>query len=123
MSDMASLREEQQESSRFRVMRLLSDNPEISTRGVADAVGISNGSAFYVLKALAEKGFVKLGNFSNSPHKGRYTYLLTAKGIREKSVLTKRFIARKKVEYEALRAEIKALERELDQAESLKTEN
>ena len=80
---MASRREEQQESARLRVMRLLSDNPEISTRGVADAVGISNGAAYYVLRALVEKGFVKLESFSNNPRKGQYAYLLTPKGIRE----------------------------------------
>ena len=56
---MASRREEQQESARLRVMRLLSDNPTISTRSVADAVGISNGAAYYVLRALVEKGFVE----------------------------------------------------------------
>ena len=110
---MASRREEQQESARLRVMRLLSDNPKISTRGVADAVGISNGSAYYVLKALVEKGFVKLESFSNNALKGQYAYLLTPKGIREKSLLTHRFIKRKRVEFEALRAEIMALEEEM----------
>ena len=111
---MASLREERQESARLRVMRLLSDDPEISTRGVANAVGISNGSAYYVLKALVEMGFVKLENFSNNPRKGKYSYLLTAKGIREKSFLTQRFIKRKRAEFKSLHAEIKALEEELD---------
>ena len=110
---MASRREEQQESARLRVMRLLSDNPKISTRGVADAVGISNGAAYYVLRALVEKGFVKLESFGNNPRKGEYIYLLTPKGIREKSLLTQRFIKRKRVEFEALRAEIKALEEEM----------
>jgi EPS-associated MarR family transcriptional regulator len=107
---MASRREEQQENARLRVMRLLSDNPEISTRGVADAVEISNGAAYYVLRALVEKGFVKLGSFGDNPRKGQYAYLLTPKGIVEKSLLTHRFIKRKRVEFEALRAEIKALE-------------
>ena len=110
---MASRREEQQESARLRVMRLLSDNPKISTRGVADAVGISNGAAYYVLRALVEKGFVKLESFSNNAYKGRYAYLLTAKGIGEKSLLTQRFIKRKRLEFEALRAEIMALEEEI----------
>jgi len=110
---MASRREEQQESARLRVMRLLSDNPKISTRGVADAVGISNGAAYYVLRALVEKGFVKLENFSNNARKGQYAYLLTPKGIREKSLLTHRFIKRKRVEFEALRVEIMALEKEI----------
>ena len=111
---MASRREEQQESARLRVMRLLSDNPKISTRGVADAVGISNGAAYYVLRALVEKGFVKLESFSNNARKRQYVYLLTPKGIREKSLLTHRFIKRKRVEFEALRVEIMALEKEID---------
>ena len=110
---MASRREEQQESARLRVMRLLSDNPKISTRGVADVVGISNGAAYYVLRALVEKGFVKLGSFGDNPRKGQYAYLLTPKGIVEKSLLTHRFIKRKRVEFEALRAEIMALEEEI----------
>ena len=110
---MASRREEQQESARLRVMRLLSDNPKISTRGVADAVGISNGAAYYVLRALVEKGFVKLESFSNNARKGQYAYLLTPKGIREKSLLTHRFIKRKRVEFESLRVEIADLEEEL----------
>ena len=110
---MASRREEQQENARLRVMRLLIDNPKVSTRGIADAVGISNGSAYYVLKALVEKGLVKLVNFSNNPNKGQYAYLLTPKGVQEKSLLTRRFIRRKRVEFEELRTEIKALEKEI----------
>ena len=110
---MASRREEQQESARLRVMRLLSDNPKISTRGVADVVGISNGAAYYVLRALVEKGFVKLESFNNNPHKRQYIYLLTSKGISEKSILAHRFIKRKRVEFEALRTEITALEEEI----------
>jgi len=109
---LASRREEQQEEIRLRVMRLIAQNPEISTRQVADEVGISNGSAYYVLTALVEKGFLKLGNFKNNPRKGQYAYLLTPKGIREKSLLTHSFIERKRDEFELLKAEIKALEEE-----------
>ena len=109
---MASRRGEQQSGIRLKVMRLISDNPELSTRQVADEVGISNGSAYYVLTALVEKGFVKLGNFKTSPRKGQYAYLLTPKGIREKSLLTHSFIGRKRQEFEELRAEIQALEEE-----------
>ena len=118
---MASRREEQQDSARLRVMRLLSYNPKISTRGVADVVGISNGAAYYVLKALVEKWFVKLESFSNNVRKGQYAYLLTPKGIREKSLLTHRFIKLKRVEFEALSAEIKALEEEMGSAKPPKT--
>ena len=96
----------------MKVMRLISQNPEMSTRQVADEVGISNGSAYYVLTALVEKGFVKLGNFKQSPRKGQYAYLLTPKGIREKSLLTHSFIERKRQEFAVLKEEIKALEAE-----------
>ena len=96
--------------NRLRVMRLISEKPEMSSREVADAVGISNGSAYYVLTALVEKGLVKLENFKKNPQKGRYAYLLTPKGIREKSILTHNFIGRKRKEYENLKKEIEALE-------------
>ena len=109
---MASRREQQQAETRLKVMRLISQDPEMSTRKIADKVGISNGSAYYVLTALVEKGFVKLGNFKNNPRKGQYAYLLTSKGIREKSLLTHSFIERKRQEFEDLRAEIQALEHE-----------
>ena len=68
---------------------------------------------FYVLRALVEKGFVKLENFSNNSRKGQYAYLLTPKGIREKSMLTHRFIKLKRIEFEMLRTEIKTLEEEI----------
>ena len=109
---MTSRREEQQADIRLRVMRLISHNPEMSTRQVADKVGISNGAAYYVLTALVEKGFVKLGNFKNNPRKRQYAYLLTPKGIREKSILTHSFIERKRKEFEDLKAEIQVLEEE-----------
>tara|TARA_B110000977_G_C11085360_1_gene494476 strand:- start:4173 stop:4559 length:387 start_codon:yes stop_codon:yes gene_type:complete len=111
--DLASRREEQQTEIRLKVMRLISQNPKMSTRQVADKVRISNGSAYYVVTALVEKGFVKLGNFNKNPRKGQYAYLLTPKGISEKSSLTHSFIERKREEFEVLRAEIKALEGEV----------
>ena len=97
----------------MRVMRLIGDRPEMSTRQIANEVGISNGSAYYLLTAFVEKGFVKLGNFKNNPRKGQYAYILTPMGLQEKSILTHRFIGRKRKEYENLRAEIVALEKEV----------
>ena len=110
---MASRRDEQQAEIRLQVMRLIAQNPEMSTRQVADEVGISNGSAYYVLAALVEKGFVKLENFKRNPRKGQYAYLLTPKGIREKSILTHSFIERKRQEYADLKMGIEALEQEV----------
>ena len=109
---MASQREEKQEEVRLRVMRLISSDAEVSSRKVADAVGISNGSAYYILAALVDKGFVKLSNFKKNSRKGSYAHLLTPKGIREKSLLTHHFIKRKRQEFEDLRAEIETLEDE-----------
>jgi EPS-associated MarR family transcriptional regulator len=111
---MASRRNEQREAARLKVMRLLHDNPQISTRQIANEVGISNGSAYYVLTALVDKGFVKLGNFKSNPRKGQYAYLLTPRGTREKSLLTHSFIKRKRQEFEQLKAEIEKLEEEID---------
>ena len=110
---MASRRDEQQAEIRLRVMRLIARYPEMTTRQVADAVNISNGSAYYVLTALVEKGFVKLENFKNNPRKRQYAYLLTPKGIREKSLLTHSFIELKRREFENLKAEILLLEEEV----------
>ncbi len=95
-------------------MRLLQDNPSMSQRELARAVGISAGGAHYLIKSLVEKGFVKLGNFSASSDKGRYVYILTPAGLAEKSRITKAFLQRKVVEYEALRAEIAELEAEVE---------
>ena len=66
----------------------------------------------YFISYLVEKGFVKLSNFNKSQRKSQYAYLLTPKGIREKSLLTHSFIMRKHEEFELLKAEIKALEEE-----------
>ncbi|SMH56146.1 MarR family EPS-associated transcriptional regulator [Maritimibacter sp. HL-12] len=109
-------REAAREEAHFQVLRLLGDNPELSTREIADAVGVSNGSAYYLLKALAEKGFVKFERFISSSHKGRYAYILTPKGLSEKSRLTARFLGRKLKQYEALQEEIAELRRDLEGA-------
>lgn len=110
---MAGQRSKVQEDVRFRVLRLLHDNPELSQRDLAEAVSISNGSAHYLLGALVEKGLIKLGNFTAAQDKRRYAYLLTPMGIAEKAAITKRFLERKVQEYDALKAEIEALKDEL----------
>jgi EPS-associated MarR family transcriptional regulator len=113
---MAGQRSKVQEDVRFRVLRLLHENPELSQRDLANAVGISNGSAHYLLSALLDKGLIKLGNFTAAQGKRRYAYILTPTGIAEKAAITKRFLERKIQEYNALKAEIEALKNELDDA-------
>ena len=94
-------------------MRLLDQDPCISTRAIARKVGISNGAAYYCVTALIEKGFVKLKNFTQSKTKANYIYKLTPRGIRAKAALTVSFLERKKTEYEDLKLEIERLESEL----------
>ncbi len=113
---MSGRRSDMQEDVRFRVLRLLRENPELSQRELADALGVSLGATNYCLSALIDKGFVKLGNFSASGDKRRYAYVLTPRGLREKTALTGRFLKRKKAEYEALRSEIEALQEEIEPA-------
>lgn len=111
---MTSKRTKLQEDTHFRVLRLLQENPEMSQRELAEAVGVSVGGVHYVLNALINKGLVKLGKFSAAEDKRRYAYILTAKGISEKAAITRRFLARKMEEYEALKAEIDALTSEIE---------
>ena len=70
------------------MLQIINENSQISTREIAQKVGISNGSAYYLLTSLIDMGFIKLSNFKESPQKKKYSYLLTPKGIREKSLIT-----------------------------------
>jgi len=105
-----SRRKEHQEDAKLRVFQIINENPQMTTREIAQKVGISNGSAYYLLTSLIDMGFVKLSNFKDSSQKIKYSYLLTPKGIREKSLITNKFLVRKKIEFEALREEINSLE-------------
>ena len=102
-----------QEDLRFRLLRLLSEDPELSQRELAAAVGVSTGRIHYLLSALVETGLIKLGNFRRNPDKRRYAYILTPRGVAEKAAITQRFLARKRAEYEALREEIEELQGEI----------
>jgi EPS-associated MarR family transcriptional regulator len=104
-----------QEDTHFHVLRLLKENPHLSQRELAEVLGVSVGKANYCLKALLDKGLIKVQNFRNSDNKLRYAYLLTPEGLLEKAALTARFLQRKISEYNRLRAEIEALKREVGQ--------
>ena len=110
---MASRRKEHQEDAKFRVFQIINENPQMTTREIAQKVGISNGSTYYLLTSLIDMGFIKLSNFKDSSQKIKYSYLLTPKGIREKSLVTSKFLVRKKQEYELLKKEIADLDRDL----------
>ena len=110
---MASRRDQRQQETHFKVMQLVDADPSISTREIAKRVGISNGSAYYCLTALIDKGFVKLKNFTQSKTKANYIYELTPRGIRVKAAMTVQFLERKRDEYNDLKAEIEKLENDL----------
>jgi EPS-associated MarR family transcriptional regulator len=103
-----------QEDTYYRVMSMLQENPNLTQRELAARLGLSLGGLNYCLRALINKGFVKMQNFNKAENKLRFIYLLTPRGIKEKSALTYRFLDRKMKEYEALRAEIEALKCQVD---------
>lgn len=112
---MTSRREECLEDLRFRVLRLIADQPDISQRELAERLGVSNGKLHYCVKALVERGMVKLENFANSRHHLGYFYFLTPKGVALKAAMAGHFLVRKTAEYEALKREIALLRNELGQ--------
>ena len=110
---MTSRRSQLQEDTYFRVLRLLQDNPDMTQREIAQSLGLSTSGLNYCLKALIDKGWVKVHNFSQSKNKFGYIYVLTPQGIAEKLALTSRFLKRKLSEYDALKAEIDGLQAEV----------
>lgn len=111
---MPSKQAQTQEDTYFRVLRILKENPDLTQRELAEKLGVSVGSLNYCLRALIEKGWIKMQNFSQSKNKFGYVYLLTPRGISEKAALTSNFLRRKLAEYEALKSEIESLKSEID---------
>jgi EPS-associated MarR family transcriptional regulator len=101
---------------RYKILKILEANPEISQRDLARELDISLGRVNFCLKALIEKGLLKATNFRNSQNKLAYMYLLTPSGIEEKSLMTAKFLKIKMLEYANLEAEIDQLRREAIQA-------
>jgi EPS-associated MarR family transcriptional regulator len=97
----------------FRVLRVLNDRPGLSQREIAQELGVSLGAVNYCLRALVGKGQIKVQNFRASDNKLRYAYILTPRGMAQKAQLTGAFLKRKIAEYEALKAEIEAVKREM----------
>lgn len=100
---------------RYKILKILETNPEISQRDLARKLDISLGRVNFCLKALIEKGLLKASNFRNSQNKLAYMYLLTPKGLEEKSVITARFLKVKLQEYANLQAEIEELRKDTNQ--------
>ena len=87
----------------FNVLRRINSNPDASQREMAKDLGFSLGKLNYCLKALKKKGLVKISNFKKNPEKVNYIYVLTPKGIAQKTKLTVNFMKRKMREYDELK--------------------
>lgn len=99
--------------SDHRLLHLLEKSPNLSQRELAEELGISLGKTHYLLKALIDKGLIKVNNFRRHDNKIAYLYQLTPTGLAAKIEITQAFLRRKETEYEALKAEILALRTEL----------
>ena len=103
---------------RYKILKRLEADPEISQRELAGELGISLGRVNFCVQALIEKGLVKAKNFRNSKNKKGYAYFLTPRGIEEKAKITIRFLKIKIAEHEALTEEIKKLRKDAVQVQA-----
>ena len=96
----------------YKLLKLIEAETHLSQRDIAQKMGVSLGKTNYCLKALIDKGFIKLQNFYNNDKKSAYIYFLTPSGIEEKAEVTYRFLQRKIKEYEDIKVEIANLKNE-----------
>jgi len=99
---------------RYRLLKLLEEQPHLAQRDMAKAMGISLGKTNFCLRALIDVGLVKVGNFKKAANKTAYLYTLTPQGVEEKARVTRRFLRRKLAEYERIRQEIEELQADVD---------
>ncbi len=97
----------EKDPDKFNVLRKVNSNPNISQRELASQLNLSLGKVNYCLKSLKNKGLVKIKNFKKSENKLRYAYILTPKGIAEKTKITVNFMKKKMQEFDELKSEIK----------------
>ena len=98
---------------KFQILKSLEQDSHLTQRQLSNNLGVSLGKVNYCVKSLIEKGFIKVNNFRNSKNKIQYSYLLTPKGLEEKTKLTLDFIRIKTQEYNTLKQEIESLKQEV----------
>ncbi len=108
-----------EDETHYKLLKILEETPGITQRDLAARLGVSLGKANYCLRAVVEKGWVKVDNFRRNPNKVAYVYLLTPGGIEEKARITVRFLRRKMDEFDALKAEIERLQIEVGGGEAI----
>lgn len=99
----------------YRVLNVLEEEPEMTQRELSQKLGVSLGSVNYCIKALAEIGHIKIQNFNQNKNKSAYLYILTPRGIKQKTKLTSAFLKRKLNEYHQLRVEIESIQAKISQ--------
>ena len=104
---------------RYKLLKLLSTNANLSQREMAKRTGISLGKTNYVLTELANKGIIKIKRFKSAPSKVSYSYMLTPHGLEEKTKTTLKFLKRKLAEYEEIKYQIKEITKEVEKDESI----
>ena len=96
----------------YKILKIFEDNPNVTQRQIARDLNVSLGKTNYIVRALIDRGWIKLSNFKRSDNKLGYIYLLTPKGITEKSILSQKFLRRKSEEYNRLKKVIEMLKKE-----------
>ena len=94
------------DQDQFNVLRKINKDPKSSQRNLSKTLGLSLGKINYCLKELKIKGLVKIKNFQKNSNKIQYVYVLTPKGLAEKTRLTINFMRRKMKEYDELKKEL-----------------
>jgi len=114
------------DETHLQVLRAIDAQPELTQRKLAQELGVSLGKANYFIKALIDRGLVKIGNFSHNQKKLEYAYLLTPSGMKSKAMLTVHFLELKAVEYAMLKRDLEKYDKHakhikrLEQGEALK---
>ena len=104
---------------RYKLLKLLTTEANLSQREMARRMGISLGKTNYVLTELANKGIIKIKRFKSAVNKIPYTYILTPEGLEEKAKITLTFLKRKLSEYEEIKRQIKEIAKEVEKNETI----
>ena len=110
---MNEYQESAQQEEILKVLAQIQKNPEVTQRELVRQVGISLGKINFLIKSLTQKGIIKARRFKNSKKKLAYLYIITPGGIREKAILTEKFLRIRMKEYDELRMQIEKLKLEV----------
>ena len=99
----------------YRLLKMLSKEPNVTQRNMAKRMGISLGKMNYCITELAAKGWIKIIRFKSAKNKIPYTYLLTPNGLEEKAKMTLSFLKKKLSEYEEIKKQIRELHYEVEE--------